>query len=106
MKLDMRITIEQKVVTQDPDYGTEIIAWTPLAVVWANVLDELPSRAESVSQGLAVASNRTRIRFRYRNDVTSAMRIRLGSRVMQIIGGPSEIGRREFSEVMCEAYSS
>ena len=107
--LDRRIIIEKKVVTQDPDYGTEVVTWATLATVWANVQDVLPSRSEAVQRGLEIARNQTRIRFRYRSDVTSAMRITLldgTGRVLQIVGGPAELGRHEYTEVVCEAYSS
>lgn len=107
-QLDREITIEYKQVTQDPNAGTELVAWATLATVWANVQDGLPSRSEAVQQGLNVARNQTRVRYRYRSDVTSAMRITVldTSRVLQIVGGPAELGRREFSEVMCESVSS
>ena len=108
--LDTRITIEYQVSgTPDPTYGTSTITWTPLAVVWAEIQDVLPSRSESVVQGLAVARNQTRVRYRYRTDVNSAMRITIRGpvdRVLQIIGGPAEVGGHEYSEVVCEQYSS
>ncbi len=106
--LDRRIAIESPVVVVDPDYGTQTVTWSPLAVVWANVEDVLPSRAESVKMGLAVALNQVRIRYRYRNDVNSAMRVRIVGpveRVLQIIAGPAEVGRHEFSEIVCESIS-
>ncbi len=75
-KLDRQITIERKSVTSDPNYGTEVITWAPLVVLpgsppvaerfWAEVQDVMPSRSESVLQGLAVARNQTRIRIRWR----------------------------------------
>lgn len=111
-EMDRRITIEQKVVTRDADYGTEVITWLLLATVWANVQDVLPSKSDDVKNGLALATNRTRIRFRYRSDVNSSMRILVhgasgaADRVMQIVGGPAEIGRRERTEVVCEEFSS
>ena len=113
------ITIEYKVVTQDQDYGTEIINWTPLSALPgspvvaekfpAQVLDVLPSRAESVQNGLEISRNQTRIRMRYRNDVTSAMRVTVHGDtdvIYQIIGGPAMIGRKEGLELLCEKYSS
>jgi len=106
--LDHRIVIESPVITQDA-YGAPVTAWALFAVVWANVADVPPSRAESVRQGLTVARNQTRVRYRYRTDITSAMRIRIAGpveRVLQIIGGPAELGQHEYSEVVCEAYSS
>lgn len=106
--LDQRIAIEQKAVAQDA-MGGESITWSPLVTVWANVQDELPSRSEAIGNGIAIAANRTRIRYRYRTDVTSAMRVTIRGavdRVLQIVGGPAEIGRHEFSEILCEAYST
>jgi len=108
-QFDRRITIEYPVSSTDPNYGTPITVWTLLATVWANVQDVLPSRSESVQQGLETARNQSRIRFRYRSDVTSAMRITvLGAtdRVLQIVGGPAELGRHEYTEIVCEQYSS
>ena len=97
--LDTRIAIEYPVAgTPDANYGTPTITWTLLATVWANVQDALPSRSESVVQGLAVARNQTRVRYRYRTDVTSAMRITIRGpvdRVLNIVGGPAELGMGE-----------
>ena len=118
--LDRQITIERKQVTQDSSYGTEIITWVPLVAMvgsptvarrfWAEVQDVLPSRDESVLQGLATGRRRTRIRLRWRADITSAMRVTVHGdvdTVYQIIGGPAEIeGRRERIELLCETYSS
>lgn len=116
--LDRRILIEKKSITQDPDFGTEIVTWVPLAGTvqapeWfpANVQDAMPSRAESVTLGLVVARNQTRIRIRYRDDINSSMRVTLAgdliNTVMQIIGGPAAIeGRKQFTEIVCERISS
>jgi len=109
-QLDKRITIEKKVVTQDPDYGTEVITWSTLATVWANVQDVLPSRSESVQRGLETARNQTRVRMRWRSDVDSSMRMiisRPDPITYQIVGGPAEIGgRKEYCEFMVERLSS
>lgn len=116
-KLDRQILVEKKSVTQDPTYGTELVAWVPLSTVsgqpekyWAEVVDALPSRSEAVTQGLAVARNQVRIRFRYRSDVDSSMRITVygpPDQAMQIVGGPAMVeGRKELTEVVCEKYSS
>lgn len=132
-KLDRQITIERKVVTADPEYGTELVTWAPLVLVpvprkvinwydyffapfhppvaqriWAEVQDALPSKAESVVQGLAVARNQVRIRFRWRADVDSSMRVVDDTNVtMQIVGGPASVGgRKVLTEIVCERYSS
>ena len=108
-RLDQRIVIEHPVITQD-DYGASVTTWTITATIWANVQDVLPSRSEAVtSQVLSQAKNQTRIRFRYRSDVTSASRIvmrGITDKVYNIVGGPSEIGRHEYMEVIGEVYSS
>ena len=113
--LDRQVLIEKKSVTQDPTFGTEVITWVPLVAggerFAANVQDALPSRAESVLNGdIAIARNQTRIRIRWRDDVTSAMRVTLygdTDRVMQIVGGPAEVfGRKKLLEIMCERLSS
>lgn len=107
-KMDRRIRIEYPILSQG-GYGESVAEWLPLATVWADVQDVLPSRSESVKQGLSTARNQTRFRFRYRADVTSAMRIVLlgtADKTFQIVGGPSEIGRQRFTECVGEIYSS
>ena len=106
--LGKRCTIESPTVGQG-DYGEPIQTWAVLATVWANVQDDLPSKSEAVQQGLVVAKNRARIRFRYLSTVTSACRITVRGatdRVFQIIGGPAELGKHEFMEVLGETASS
>jgi len=112
-QLDRQILVERKSVTQDPNYGTELVTWVPLASerFWAQVQDAIPSRAESVTQGLSVARNQVRVRMRYRADIDSSMRITVygdgTSEVLQIVGGPAAInGRKQFIEMVCERISS
>ena len=109
VNLATRGRIEYQVTSQDADYGTPVITWTLLAVVWMEVQDVPPSRSESVRQGLEVARNQTRIRYRYRTDVDSSMRIVISGpvvRTLQIVAGPMELGRHEYSEVVAEAIST
>ena len=112
-QLDRQVLVERKQVTQDQTFGTELVTWVPLASerFWAQVQDVLPSRAESVTQGLAVARNQVRVRMRYRGDIDSSMRITVygdgANQVLQIVGGPAPIeGRKQFIEMMCERISS
>lgn len=107
--LTTRISLERKVPGQDPDYGTEVVAWAVVARVWAHVQDTLPSKSERVLQGVRVATRPARIRLRYLGGITSDMRVIVHGatdRVMQITGGPAELGRREGVELVCEEYSS
>lgn len=109
-QLDRRITISQKSVTPDPEYGTQVITWTTLASrIAANVADVQPSRSESVKQGLAVARNQTKITIRYRAGIDSSMRVTVHyatDEVYQIVGGPARIGRNKWLEMVCEKTSS
>lgn len=120
--LDRRITIEAKSIARDPEYGSEAPGWLPVASrIPASVRDALPTvrRMEHVEQGIETASQMTRIRIRirYRSGLTSAMRIVLHGRrgeagqpdepdrLLQIISGPAEVGRREGLEFMTEDWS-
>lgn len=107
--LNTRCRIEQKSVTQDPVYGTELVTWATLATVWCAVQDELPSKSEVVKQGLAIAAQRTRVRMRYRTGIDSSMRvviIRATESTWQIVGGPAILGNKDGLELVVEKYSS
>lgn len=94
----------------DGDYGPQPGGWTTFAArIPAQVQDALPSKSESVQQGLRIATRPARIRIRYRAGITSDMRIIVHGatdRTMQITAGPAEIGRREWLEFMAEEFSS
>ena len=106
--MDTRVRFESKSVTQDPTYGTDVVTWVPAATVWAEVLDVLPARAqaEQVRNGVQVATLRSRLRMRYRTDIDATMRVLIGGVVHQIVGGPAEIGRKEYMELLIEVYST
>lgn len=124
-ELNRAVRIDRKAVSGDAEYvapdsqfGTENVRWTPLvmlpgspsvaATLWAQIQDALPSRSESVLQGIALARNQSRIRLRWLDGVDSSMRVvdLVSGDVYQIIGGPAMLGRREFLELMCERISS
>lgn len=109
-QLNRRVSIQQKTITVDSTYGTQTVSWATLETVWAEVQDVLPSKAESVRLGMQVARDQTRIRMRYRSDITPAMRVIVhgdSDVVMQIVGGPAEVGGRQRGiELMCERYST
>lgn len=108
-RLDQRIRIDYAVTTQDADYGTPVITWTTFATVWANVQDVLPSKAERLTDDIVLANRPSRIRIRYLDGVTSAMRVVLlerGNRELKIVSGPAELGRKQGLEMMAENYST
>ena len=100
--LDRRVRIEKPTGAQDATYGSAVTAWEHHLWAWAERRDVLPSRSEQLRQGLVQARQQTRFRIRWRDDITVAMRIRDGNDYFQIVGGPAEIGRREWIELLCE----
>jgi head-tail adaptor len=106
-KLRSRVRIERPVPDTSLD-GAGSGSWALLDTVWAEVQDMLPSRiyAERQTEGINLATRPTRVRIRYRTDVTSDMRFVIGARVMQIVSGPAEIGWREGLEFLVEDYNS
>ena len=119
-RTDRQITIERKQVTQDSVFGSEIVTWVPLVALagsptiaekfWAEIQDFLPSRSEAIQNGLQLARNQTRCRFRWRGDIDSSMRVTVHGdtdTVYQIVGGPAEVdGRKSQIEIVLERYSS
>jgi head-tail adaptor len=104
--LDKRIRIERPVPDTSID-GAGSGRWDVVAPrVWASVQDMLPSRGEKLADGVNVASRPARVRMLFRTDVTADMRFVLGTRIMQIVAGPAELGNRDGLEFMVEDYTS
>lgn len=104
--LDRRVTIMAKHPVQDIVFGTETITWQPFADVAASVQDILPSRAERMAPGVNLATKPCIIRIRYLAGITADMRVRYGERTLQIIAGPSILGRNMGIELMAEEVST
>ena len=104
-RLDRLVRIERKV--GDTGFrGAGKGAWEKVAEVYAEVQDILPSRGEKLEGGINLAHRPARVRMRYREDVTTDMRLVMGARIMQIVAGPAEIGRRELVEFRVEDFAS
>jgi SPP1 family predicted phage head-tail adaptor len=107
--LDRRITFQrQKVVAAEAEASDDAGSktWEKVATVWAQVQDVLPSRGEKVADGVTLTNRPARVRLWFRTDITGDMRILFGTRILQIIAGPVELGRREGLELMAEETSS
>ncbi|MGH6746588.1 phage head closure protein [Novosphingobium sp.] len=104
--LDRRIQFERPVTTREPPYNTSKTTWEPHAKVWAQVRDVLPSRAESVDENASMQQRPARIRMRFREDITADMRVIYRGRVMEIVSGPAELGRREALELIVQELST
>ncbi|WP_267386533.1 head-tail adaptor protein [Sphingomonas sp. GC_Shp_3] len=104
--LDKVINIERPVPDLSAD-GAGSGKWELVAEgVYAQVQDALPSRSERLADGVNVAARPARVRMYYRDDVTPACRFVMGPRIMQIVAGPAELGRRAGLEFMVEDYTS
>lgn len=108
-QLDRRISIEAPSVI-DGEYGPTPGPWVAFASrIAAQVQDTLPSKSESVQQGLRIAVQPARVRIRYLTGINSAMRVTVHGatdRVCDITAGPAEIGRREWLEFTITEFSS
>lgn len=116
-RLRDRIRIEQPVADESFD-GAGSGTWAPLAtdpVVAAEIQDILPSRGDRLANGINVTTGPTRIRIRYRPDISSSMRIveiiadesgeDTDGRILQIVTKPARLGR-EALEFVAEDYST
>jgi head-tail adaptor len=115
--LDRRVRFERPVAAVGFN-GAGSGTWALVCEVWANVQDMLPSRGERIADGVNVSNRPARVRVRYRDGLTSTMRIVVGrnvkdadghpqwqaDRILQIVSGPAELGRRETMEFMAEEY--
>jgi len=92
--------------------------WALVAPVFANVQDVLPSRGEKIASGINLSARPARVQIRYRVGITPNMRFVMGAlvsgdvvdytgaRIMQIVAGPAEVGRRVRLEFMVEDYGT
>ena len=108
------VRIENPVADETFD-GAGSGSWALVGLEWVGIVDALPSRSERLADGINVTARPARIRMRFRDGVTTAMRLVLmrseagewvpADRIMQIVVGPAVLGRREGLEFMVEDYS-
>jgi SPP1 family predicted phage head-tail adaptor len=97
-----RVTLQSE--TRNPDAaGGAVVSWSALAhapTVWARVEPLLGREALQAMQLKAPVSYR--VTMRWRDDITAAMRLVWGARVLNIrsIINPDE--RRRYIEILCE----
>ncbi len=120
MKFNRIVSFEAPPTSRNTADGTPTGSWTPVAyapgspavaakwsVEWMPIM---PSRSESVREGIQVARDQVRLRMRYRSDVNASQRVRLygdGETVWQIVAGPAPIaGRQHRMELIVERFSS
>jgi SPP1 family predicted phage head-tail adaptor len=95
--MDRRVTLESRTVTRGQD-GSEAIVWTQVAEVWAQIT---PLRGqERYSAGAEQPEHDAMIRIRWRDNVSSGMRVVHSGRIWDI-QSVLEVGRREGLDLMC-----
>ncbi|MEL7544086.1 MAG: phage head closure protein [Pseudomonadota bacterium] len=94
-----RLTIETRDVASD-GAGGEIATWVEGATVWGQVTPL--SGVEFLRQDRLSSTLTHRIRLRFRNDVTAAMRLRLGPRIFEILSVRDVNERHRWLECLCE----
>lgn len=108
-ELNRRARFERPTTTKDATTLAPVTTWTSIGTFAVSAMDTPPSRSEAVRNGLQQARQQTTLRMRWRNDITADMRVVLlgdGEQVMQIVGGPAMIGRRDALELVLERYST
>lgn len=112
---DTVVIFELRETTQDPAYGTTIEGdWAEHSKAWAEVVDVLPSRAESIDDSIAIQRSPARVRIDQMDGVgvTSSMRIRIEAdalwpeRILRIVSGPAFKRDSRELEFMVEQLSS
>lgn len=84
-----RITIQQRSVTRN-DVGEEVESWSTWNSVWAQI-EPVSSREflEARAQGAEISH---RVTIRAIDGLTHEMRVLFGSRVLDIVGPPRDVG--------------
>lgn len=109
-KFNRIVRVEKRVETVDPEYGTTTTSWAALSPMCrANIQDVLPSKGESLANGIDVSRSPARVRMRWRTDIDATMRmiyLDRSNRVMELLTEPAELGNREAIEFMVAEYSA
>jgi head-tail adaptor len=104
--LDRQVTIERATVTREPTFGAQVRTWAAIATEWAQVVESSVEPGGNPGQAASMAAyNRpTRVRIRWRGDITTRDRVRHGARLLQITG-VAEVGRAQWLEMACQEWA-
>lgn len=92
-----RVTIEQPTVARN-DVGESVLSWSTFATVWADVSSLSSREVERYAETVGFMTHRVRIR--YLNGLTSAMRVVYRGRILEI-GQVLERDRLWHHEIIC-----
>lgn len=97
-QLDTLITLLQPTAAQEGTYGSTSTSWASAGDVWAHVVERPGS--EGVTADQVVAAKGADIRIRYRADVSSTWRVRIGTRTLRITAAVM-VGRSQWLDLAC-----
>lgn len=89
-RLKTQVTIQRKVAGRDGTGGRVAESWTDVAAVWAEVLPLAGREGWTAKQIDAELTHRAVMR--YRSDVTSRNRLKVGSTILNVKGPPRNVG--------------
>lgn len=99
-RLRERVTIQQQSITRDAS-GEELITWSDVATVWAQVLPGASSERFQAAAGQRVAEVSHTVRIRFRAGITPKMRLVWETRVLEILSIVDPDGRRRTGLLLC-----
>lgn len=97
-KLNRRVVIQQLAAGRDA-IGQPVPTWSALATVWAHVAHI--KGVQAIASGAETSLVKSSIRIRRRTDVTSGMRVLLGSVIYNIDGIMPDESSRGHIDLVC-----
>ncbi len=104
-KLNKRVTL-QRLQQQDPgpgEYEQSAPGWIDVAALWADI--RFQNGLETVKGGAETSIARASVRVRYRDGITSGMRIVHGSTVYNIKAVLPDVSRKQHVDLVCEVVT-
>lgn len=96
------VTIQQPGTTSDAA-GQPVESWSTVCTAWADVRHL--SGMEAALAGSEASAVKASIRIRWRDGITPAMRVMVGSTIYQIRAVLPDLRRRMYVDLVCEVVS-
>lgn len=100
--LNTRIVVQRQSTTPD-GIGQPVLTWTTFATLWADVKQNSGMSMVRVDADISIV--RASIRIRYRNDITSAMRVLAGTTVYQIQAVLPDTAGKQYTDLVCQVVA-
>lgn len=99
-KLRTRVEIQNRTTARD-GYGDALETWGTAATVWAEVVPLSGRELWAAQQAQADVTTRVRIRYRSDVTVTPRTRLRIGTRILNVQAAVDVDGRNRLLELLC-----